>query len=60
VRANLATSNGDAKRLIQGGGVSIHDTRVDDIQRKVTSADIKDAHVLLKAGKKKLFRYDVR
>jgi tyrosyl-tRNA synthetase len=60
VRANLATSNGDAKRLIQGGGVSIHDTRIDDIQRKVTTADIKDGHVLLKAGKKKLFRYDVR
>jgi len=60
VRANLATSNGDAKRLIQGGGVSIHDTRIDDLQRKVTAADIKDGHVLLKAGKKKLFRYDVR
>jgi tyrosyl-tRNA synthetase len=60
VRANLATSNGDAKRLIQGGGVSIHDTRIDDIQRKVTTADVKDGHVLLKAGKKKLFRYDVR
>ncbi len=60
VRANLATSNGDAKRLIQGGGVSIHDARIDDLQRKVTTADVKDAHVLLKAGKKKLFRYDVR
>jgi tyrosyl-tRNA synthetase len=60
VRANLATSNGDAKRLIQGGGVSIHDTRIDDIQRKVSAADVKDGHVLLKAGKKKLFRYDVR
>lgn len=60
VRANLATSNGDAKRLIQGGGVSIHDARVDDPQRKVTSADVRDGHVLLKAGKKKLFRYDVR
>jgi tyrosyl-tRNA synthetase len=60
VRANLATSNGDAKRLIQGGGVSIHDARIDDIQRKVTSADVRDGHVLLKAGKKKIFRYDVR
>jgi len=59
VRANLATSNGDAKRLIQGGGVSLHDTRIDDIQRKITTADIKDGHVLLKAGKKKFFRYDV-
>lgn len=60
VRANLATSNGDAKRLIQGGGVSIHDARIDDIQRKVVATDVRDGHVLLKAGKKKLFRYDVR
>lgn len=60
VRANLATSNGEAKRLLQGGGVSIHDQRIDDPQRKVTSADLKDGHVLLKAGKKKFFRFDVR
>ena len=58
VRANLATSNGDAKRLIQGGGVSIHDQRVDDIIRKVTTADLHQRFILLRAGKKKLYRFD--
>jgi tyrosyl-tRNA synthetase len=60
VRANLAASNGEAKRLLQGGGVSLHDQRIDDPQRKVGTADLKDGHVLLKAGKKKFFRFDVR
>jgi tyrosyl-tRNA synthetase len=60
VRANLAASNGEAKRLVMGGGVSLHDTRVDDPTRKVGSADIIDGHVLFKAGKKKFFRFDVR
>lgn len=43
-----------------GGGVSLHDTRIDDPNRKVSSVDIIDGHVLLKAGKKKFFRFDVR
>jgi len=59
VRAGLAPSNGDAKRLIQGGGVSIHEQRVDDITRKVTSADLQQRFILLRAGKKKLYRFDV-
>ena len=58
VRAGLAPSNGDAKRLIQGGGVSIHDQRVDDITRKVTTADLHQRFILLRAGKKKLYRFD--
>ena len=60
VRANLAASNGEAKRLVMDGGVSVHDTRIDDPTRKVNSADMVDGHVLLKAGKKKFFRFDVR
>lgn len=59
VRAGLAPSNGDAKRLIQGGGVSIHDQRVDDLTRKVTTADMQQSFVLLRVGKKKLYRFDV-
>jgi tyrosyl-tRNA synthetase len=59
VRAGLAPSNGDAKRLIQGGGVSLHDQRIDDISRKVTSADLHQRFVLLRAGKKKFHRFDV-
>jgi tyrosyl-tRNA synthetase len=60
VRANLATSNGEAKRLVIGGGVSLHNARIDDPLRKIGPADVRDGHILLKAGKKKLFRFDLR
>jgi tyrosyl-tRNA synthetase len=60
VRAKLAASNGEAKRLIEGGGVKLHDAGIDDPTRKIGSADIKDGFVLLRAGKKRLFRFDVR
>lgn len=60
VRAGLASSNGEGRRLVQGGGVSLHDARIDDAARSVTSADVRDGYVLVKAGKKRLFRFDVR
>lgn len=60
VRAKLAPSKGEARRLIEGGGVSIGENRVDDVQRKVVAADAAGGHVLLRAGKKRMFRFDVR
>lgn len=59
VRAGFETSNSAARRLIQGGGVSVHDQRVDDPNRNVTAADIKDGYVLIRAGKKRMYRFDV-
>jgi tyrosyl-tRNA synthetase len=60
VRAGLAASNGEARRLIQGGGVRVHDEVVEDPQRKLTPADAQSGVLLLRAGKKRLFRFDVR
>ncbi|MEM6750066.1 MAG: S4 domain-containing protein [Planctomycetota bacterium] len=59
VGAKLASSNGEARRLVQGGGVRIGDAVVKDIARKVTAGDVTEGYVLLRVGKKKLFRYDV-
>lgn len=59
VRAELAASNGEARRLVQQGGISLHGQRVDDPQRSITTADLRDGYILLKAGKKRLFRFDV-
>jgi tyrosyl-tRNA synthetase len=59
VRAGLAKSNGEARRLISGGGVRLHDAKVNDVQRSVTGDDVVDGHVVLRAGKKRVFRYDV-
>jgi tyrosyl-tRNA synthetase len=58
-RAGLAQSNGEARRLVQGGGVRLHDEKIDDFKRAVTLHDVQDGYVLIKVGKKKLFRYDV-
>ena len=60
VKAGLAKSNGEAKRLVQGGGVRIHDDVVKDIGRPITAEDVRDGYILVRAGKKRLFRFDVK
>lgn len=52
VRAGLAASNGEAKRLLKGGGGKVNDQAVDEA-RPVGSADLKDGSVKLTAGKKR-------
>ena len=59
VKAGFAASNGEARRLIEGGGVSLHDEKVADAKRSVTASDVQDGRVVLKAGKKRMFRFDV-
>ena len=54
--AGLCKSNGDARRLIQGGGASLNDEKITDMNKTVTAADLKDGAVVLKAGKKNLTR----
>jgi tyrosyl-tRNA synthetase len=53
-RAGLAASNGEARRLIRGGGARINDTTVDDETRIVRLADLGPQGVLkLSAGRKR-------
>ncbi|RCL65515.1 MAG: tyrosine--tRNA ligase, partial [Rhodothermaeota bacterium MED-G64] len=47
----FASSNGEARRLIQQGGVSLDDVKVTDVQAMVSLE--KDQEVVLKAGKRK-------
>ncbi len=58
VQGKLAASNGEARRLIKGRGVRIHDTVIEDPQYSVNSSDLKDSFVLIRVGKKKLHRFD--
>jgi len=51
-RAGLTASNGEAKRLIKGGGARLNDAPVGDIGRMVTDADLKGGEIKLSAGKK--------
>ena len=54
VRAGLATSNGEARRHVQGGAVRLNDQPVNDERRAVTTADLTPEGVVkLSLGKKK-------
>jgi tyrosyl-tRNA synthetase len=59
VRAKLADSNSAARRLVQQGAVKVHDQAVTDIAYVVGSGDNQGGKVLLRAGKKNLFRFDI-
>jgi tyrosyl-tRNA synthetase len=53
-RAGLAASNGEARRLIKGGGARLNDEPVADETRPVTLADIGGEGIIkLSAGKKR-------
>jgi len=53
-RAGLAASNGEARRLIRGGGARINDTVVEDETRIVRLADLDPQGILkLSAGRKR-------
>ncbi len=51
VKAGLAQSNGEARRLVQQGGISVDDAKVSDPQASFTDAAIKDG-IVIKKGKK--------
>ena len=59
VRAGLAPSNSEARRLVEGGGVRIHDRAVTDPKTAVTASDIIAGRIVLRAGKKRLYRFDI-
>ncbi len=52
----MAGSNGDARRLIQGGGAYINEERISDANRNITADDFKGGALILKAGKKNIKR----
>jgi tyrosyl-tRNA synthetase len=53
-RAGLTASNGEARRLAQGGGLRLNDNPVSDGAQLLTEADVSDGVIKLAAGKKKI------
>ncbi len=52
VQAGLAASNGEARRLVQGGGCYINDDKVTDVRAVITKEMFADGPLTLRAGKK--------
>ncbi|WP_394692025.1 tyrosine--tRNA ligase [Hyphobacterium sp.] len=51
--AGFAESNGEAKRLVKGGGVRVNGEVVSDPQATVAEADLQDGAIKISAGKKR-------
>ncbi len=56
VKAGLASSNGEARRNVEQGGVSIDGEKVSDGKAQVSREDIGEDGIVLKRGKKKFMK----
>jgi len=56
----LTASNGEARRLVKQGGVSVNDEKITDIQKEITLEDFTDNKLLIKKGKKKYHQVIVK
>jgi len=51
--SGIATSKGDARRAVEGGGIYVNNRRVESVDRRVTSSDAIDGrYFVLRKGKK--------
>ena len=51
-KAGLAPSRGEARRLIQQGGVSVDDVKITDPAYLIPASDFEKGYVIIKKGKK--------
>ena len=60
VKTKLAPSKGEARRLVQQGGVMVNDEKITAFDRTFTVADIQDGDFIIKKGKKTFHRVVVK
>lgn len=54
--SQIFPSRGEAKKMLQGGGVAINKTKVDDLNRNISSSDLlKGKYILIQKGKKNYY-----
>ena len=55
-KTNIFPSRGEARKMIEGGGISINKEKVDDVNRNVTASDLlKEKYILTQKGKKNYY-----
>ena len=48
----LTKSNGEGRRLVEQGGISLDDVKVEDIRQEITLDDFKDGKIMVRKGRK--------
>lgn len=51
-KCSLIPSNGEGRRLIQQGGISVDDKKVTDVYMQIPESEFEKGHVIIKKGKK--------
>lgn len=52
VKAGLTSSKGEARRLVEQGGISVNDEKVSDCAKAFTTEEIQNGNFIIKKGKK--------
>ena len=60
VKAGLASSNGEARRNVEQGGVSVDGEKITDVKAQIAKDSIGEDGIVLKRGKKKFMRIVVK
>lgn len=58
VKTGIATSKGQAKTLINQGGISLNDKKIDDITYMLNNTDFEQGYAILKKGKKVFYKLE--
>ena len=56
IKADMIKSNGEGRRLIQQGGISVNDEKISDVFTSVSADELKDS-VIVKKGKKVFHKF---
>ena len=56
IKAGMIKSNGEGRRLIQQGGISVNDEKISDVFTAVSAEELKDS-VIVKKGKKVFHKF---
>lgn len=56
IKAGIAKSKGEGRRLIQQGGVAVNDEKVTDVNMTFSASDF-DSDVILRKGKKVFHKF---
>ena len=59
-RCGLCSSKSDARRMIEGGAVSMNGEKVSDFSKSITTADFDENSILLKKGKKNFIKVVIK
>jgi len=60
VKGKITPSKGEARRLIDQGGITINDEKVDSVQKVYKRSDFKDNYVIVRKGKKVIIKVLVK